>query len=390
MNSIYFPKDIDQFRERVNIFFSTNVLPFIDEWEKKRAIPRDIWLKMGEEGFLGLHYPKNLGGQQQDLFYSIAFLEELGRLGYSGFRGAVSVHSYMATEYLLQAGSEQLKQDYLSPAISGKKVAALAITEAQAGSDAANLQCTAIRNNDEYEVSGNKIFVTNGVFGDFYTTAVKISKKEHADADGGLSSNVSLLVIDANSPGVSVKQMEKMGWHCSDTAEITFDRVKVPTSNLIGRENFGFYYLMKGFQLERLAAATVALGELENCLATTVKYIQQRQIFGKNIAQFQCIRHQLAELFSEAEAVKQLIYHAAWLHKEGKLPMRECSMAKLRATELSSKTANTCFQFFGGHGYEVNSDISRIFKDTRLSTIVGGTSEIMREIISEHELGPSQ
>ncbi|RMD98207.1 MAG: acyl-CoA dehydrogenase, partial [Calditrichaeota bacterium] len=375
MRSPYFTKDHELFRQTVRQFMENEVVPQADVWEKDQRIPRDIWQKMGALGFLGINFPETYGGAAADFFYSVVFLEEVGRTGLGGFAAAVAVQQYMATAHLYHVGSEELKRKYLVPSISGEKVGALAITEPNTGSDVANLQTRAVREGDHYVINGSKTFITNGVYGDFVTVAVK------TDPDAGLD-GISLIVVDTDTPGFSAKKLRKMGWHCSDTGELAFDEVRVPTTHLIGEENRGFYYIMESFQLERLVGSLTAIGGMEKALDITLQYISEREAFGRPIAKFQAIRHTLADLAAELEAAKQLTYHAAYLCDQGETFVREASMAKLITSELGKKLVDGCLQFFGGYGYMDEYPISRMYRDARVGTIAGGTSEIMREIIS--------
>lgn len=385
MNCVYFTPEMKSFRVRTRRFLRERIVPHLDAWEAERRIPRAAWKLLAEEGLLGLHYPSAYGGRELPFFHSVAYLEEMGRLGYGGFRGAMSVHSYMATPYLQLAGNHDQKMQYLKPAIQGDMIAALAITEPQSGSDVSNIRCEAraMPTGDQYSIRGSKAFVTNGLNADFIITAVRM-KDGGAGNDG--SGNISLFVVDPQAPGVTRAPVEKVGWHCSDTASVHFEDVVVEASRLLGRENTGFFWIMKAFQLERIAAALLALGEIDYTIKLARRYANERQVFGKSIASHQAIRHRLAELMSHAEAARQLSYHAAWLYSQGKLAVGQSAMAKLRATELAVEVAGQCLQIFGGHGYLAEAPISRVFRDTRLGTIAGGTSEIMREIIAETEL----
>ena len=293
-----------------------------------------------------------------------------------GFAAAVSVHQYMATAHIAKAGSEYLKEKYLKPAIAGEKTGALAISEPGAGSDVAAIRTNAKKEGNYYIINGSKIFITNGVYGDFITLACK------TDADAGLG-GISLIVIDRNSAGLSAMPLKKMGWHCSDTAELFFENVKVPVQNLIGEEGQGFYYIMDSFQLERLTAALLAVSGGEHALELTLQYINERKAFGKPIGRFQVIRHTLADLASELEAARYFTYHTAQLYDKGDFAVKECSMIKLLTAELSKKIADQCLQCFGGYGYMEEYPIARMYRDARVGTIVGGTSQIMREIIAK-------
>lgn len=371
MKSLYFTEEHELFRNSVRQFIETDVIPYAEKWEDEKRIPDEIWKKMGDSGFLGINYPEQYGGVDTDFFYSVVFLEEIARSGLGGFTAAVSVHQYMATAHIFKAGSEFIKEKYLASAISGDKIGALAITEPDSGSDVYSIKTKAEKIDDYYIVNGSKTFITNGVFGGFITTAVKTGK------------GISLLVIDSDSEGLTKNQLKKMGWYCSDTAELFFNDVKVPIANLIGEEDKGFYYLMESFQLERLVAAILAVSSAQYCLDITLKYINERTAFGSPIAKLQTIRHTIALLSSELEAARQLVYNTSWLYSQGIADVEKCSMSKLIATELYKKIADSCLQFFGGYGYMEEYLISRIYRDARVNTIVGGTSEIMKEIIAK-------
>ena len=363
------------FRHTVRQFIEKEVAPHAEEWEKNQRIPHSIWNRMGELGFLGINYPEQYGGTEADFFYSVVFLEEIPRSTMGGFAAAVSVHGYMAAEYIHRFGKEALKQKYLIPAIQGEKIGALAITEPNTGSDVAAIRTRAVRQDDSYIINGSKTFITNGVFGDFVIVATK------TDTEAG-AGGISLIIVDRDAPGFSARQLHKMGWHSSDTGELTFEDVRVPVTNLIGEENRGFYYIMECFQLERLVGAIGSVSGALLGLDMTLRYIQERQAFGRPLAKFQVIRHALADLKTELEAARQLTYYTAWLHSQGEPAVDFSSMAKLLTSELAKKTADVCLQFFGGYGYMDEYLISRMYRDVRVGTIVGGTSEIMREIIA--------
>ncbi len=375
MPSIYFTGEHDAFREAVRRFIQEEVAPHADAWESARAIPREIFTRMGELGFLGITTPEVYGGTGADLFFGIAFLEELPRSMMGGFCAAVSVQQFMATPHILHHGSEDLKQRYVTPSVSGEKIGALAISEPDIGSDVASLRTRAARDGEEFIVNGAKTFITNGSGGDFYTLAVRIG-----EADG--ASGISLLAVDAGSSGIGRQSIDKLGWHASDTAEVVFEDVRVPQENLIGEQGRGFAMLMEALQLERLAAAAIAVGSAQVALETSLSYIRSREVFGKPLSQYQALRHRLADLESELEAARQLTYHAAWLLQQGEPAARECSMAKLLTTELGKRIADECLQLHGGYGYMEEYPAARMYRDARAATIAGGTSEIMREIIS--------
>ena len=371
MPSLYFTEEHQLFRQTVRDYFAREVSPYFDEWEAKREIPRTAWHGLGTMGFLGLDHREADGGTEADFFFSVIFLEELGRLGNGGFSTAISVHSYMATNHLASAGSEFLRQPFLRPALEGKKIAALAISEPAAGSDVSSLRTTARREGDHFVVSGGKNFISNGYYADFLVTAVR--------SEAG----ISLLLIEGNCLGVTRTKLNKIGWHSSDTAEIGFDEVRVPVDHLIGEEGKGFKYIMESFQLERLAAGILAVGGMEGALALTLRYMHEREAFGRPISKYQALRHTIAELATEVECTKQFVYHTAWQHAQGAYVVKECSMVKLKASELANRVVDRCLQMFGGYGYIEEYPIARMYRDSRVGTIAGGTSEIMKEIIAK-------
>lgn len=376
MKSQYFNEDHQIFRQSIRQFIQKEVLPHADTWEADRRIPKSIFQKMGQQGYLGLMYPEAYGGADADFWYSVVFLEELARCGYGGFVTAVSVHQYMAINHIYKAGSPFLKEKYLVPAIAGEAVAALGITEPNAGSDVQAIRTAAIREGDFYVLNGSKTFISNGTYGDFITLAVKTNPAAGA-------AGVSLLVVDLAAEGITRTKLNKMGWHSSDTAEISFNNVLVPVENLVGGEGAGFYYLMESLQLERLVAAIMAVAGSQLSLEETLLYLHEREAFGRQIGKFQAIRHSMANVATEIDVAREFVYSTCWKFIEGENVTRECSMAKLFAAELQKRTVDTCLQFFGGYGYMEDYPICRAYRDVRVGTIAGGTSEIMREIIAK-------
>jgi alkylation response protein AidB-like acyl-CoA dehydrogenase/putative sterol carrier protein len=376
MKSLYFTEDHEIFRQSVKQFVQNEVVQNIEKWEEEEQIPKTIWKKMGELGFLGINFPDEFGGTNNDFFYSVILLDEIARSGCAGLAAAHGVHQYMSTAHILKAGSDELKKKYLPGAIDGSLLGALAISEPGAGSDVANLRTTAVRQGDHYVINGQKTFITNGVYGDFVTVACKTKP------DAG-TSGISLIVVDQKTPGFTTRKLKKIGWRSSDTGELFFENVKVPVSNLIGNENQGFYYIMESFQLERLVAGISAVYGAEQGLNITYKYISEREAFGRPISKFQTLRHRLVDLATELEAARQLTLYTAWLFDKGEVAVKECSMVKMLTTELAKKVADECLQCFGGYGYMEEYPIARMYRDVRVGTIVGGTSEIMREILSK-------
>ena len=381
MMSTYFEPSHADFRQRVRSLLAREVLPHADNWEAQRKLPRETWQALGGAGLLGLHYPSSVGGTGRDIFHSVILLEELGRTGYAGFGIAVAVHAYMATSYLALVGTPAQQKNYLSPAIAGTKVAALALTEPQAGSDLGQLSTSATLDGEDYILRGTKKFVANGTTADYYVVAARTgpmpSSKQASPA------GVSLLLVDANVSGLVKRPLSLMGWHASDTAEIELNNVRVPATHVIGRVGSGFMYVVKCLQLERLAAGLLAIGRTEHCLTVTRKRLFGRRISGQELGRFQAIRHGAADLLTQLEATRHLAYHAVWKYAHAReQPIAECSMVKLAATELCLRTAQECMRWHGAAGYEQSSDISRAGRDSHAATVAGGASEVMRDTIA--------
>ncbi len=364
------------FRESLRHFIQKEITPHIDQWEKERQIDKNIWKKMGDMGYMGLNYPESLNGLDLDFYYSLIFCEELSYCYSGGFTISALVIQYMSAPYLLKYGSEYLKEKFLAPVILGDMVSAVAITEPGAGSDVQSIQTTAVLEGDHYIVNGSKTFITNGYYGDFFVTAVK------TDPSAG-SKGISLLLIDRHAEGVTANKIDKMGWHASDTAELGFNHVRVPKENLLGVEGDGFKYLMGGLQLERLTIAIHSLATAQSAIDYTLDYIEQRSAFKKTLKDFQVIRHRMAQLIADVKVIRAYVYHCCDLQHEGKYAVEECSIAKLQASESAIKVVNECLQFFGGYGFTEDYKIARLYRDVRVGTIIGGTSEIMREIIAK-------
>lgn len=376
MNNRNITEEHELFRQTVRDFVQKEVVPNINKWEEDEFIPREVFKRMGDLGFLGINFPESVGGTDNDFWYSVVYLEELARAGFAGLVAATSVHQYMATNHILLAGSDYLKEKYLKPSVSGDFVGSIAISEPGAGSDVANLRCTAKREGDYYVINGNKTFITNGYYGNFVTVACK------TDPDAGLA-GISLIVVDQGTPGFTKTKLKKMGWKSSDTAELFFDNVKVPATNLVGNEGQGFFYIMESFQLERLIAGILAVAGAEEKIRVTLQYMKERSAFNKPIAKYQVLRHKMVDLISELEMTKQYVYHCCDLFSRGVFAVKECSIAKMKATELGKTIADECLQMFGGYGYMQEYPIERAYRDARVGTIVGGTTEIMKEIISK-------
>lgn len=378
--SRYFTEDHDIFREQVRNFVAREVSPYIDQWEVEGLFPKSLYRRMGELGFLGIRYPERYGGSDGDIWMTIAFAEEMCRCRAMGLPMSVLVHTDMSSTHIARYGTEEQKQKYLVPMIAGEKVCAIAVTEPAAGSDVAGIQTTAVKDGDAYVINGGKIFITNSVHADVFCVAAKTQKE--AGHRG-----ISLVIVERDTPGFRVaRKLAKLGNRSSDTGELVFEDVRVPRDHLIGEENRGFYYIMRNFQDERLIAAVMAVGCAQQALEDTLRYTKERHTFGQRVFDHQVIRHRLADLATELEAARQLVYYAADFLQQGVSCEVQVSMAKLFAAEVANRIAYDCVQFYGGYGYIQEFSIERFFRDIRLSPIGGGTSEIMREIIAKRGL----
>jgi len=377
---LYFNKDHDMVRRAVRDFVNKEINPHVDEWEEAGIAPlKKLFKKMGKLGFLGIRYDPKYGGQGLDYWYETVFLEELGHIKALGLAVAITVQTNMATPAIDEFGSEFLKQTYLKPAIEGKKVGAIAVTEPGAGSDVAVLATTAERQGDHYVIDGSKMFITNGTQADFYTLLARTSE------DPGYHS-FSLFVVPADSPGVEVsRKLEKLGVWISDTAELYFDQVKVPADHLIGREGEGFIYQMQQFQHERFSLLPFTCTAARDIIDLTVAYIRDRIVFGKPLIRRQVLQHRLADWVTEIESLKQFIYHMVRMKQAGLDATREISMGKLIAGQLLNKVADGCLQMHGGMGYMKESIISRYYRDARGLSIGGGADEVLRGVIAKIE-----
>ena len=372
----YFNEEHNLFRESLRDFLEREVRPNLEVWEKNGKIPKSIWKKMGDMGFLGLSLPEKYGGSNLDFFFEVIFNEELGRLNSGGFLITQQVVQYMSAPYIYKYGSDKLKDKYLPGLISGDLISCIGITEPDAGSDTKNIQTRAELIDNHYVINGSKTFITNGIYGDFVVLVVK------TDPSAG-TKGVSLICVDLDREGITKNKINKLGWHSSDTAELGFDNVKVPKENLIGEEGKGFNYLMNGLQLERLCFLPSGVATMEFALSESLNYMSQRKAFGRTIDKFEVLRHRISQLSSDLEALKAFSYYCCDLFDKGIYDVKSCSMGKLIVTELHEKISTQCLQFFGGNGYTEDYPMARMFRDSRIGTIGGGTSEIMRDIIAK-------
>jgi alkylation response protein AidB-like acyl-CoA dehydrogenase len=373
-----FGEEHEELQQTVSRFVTNEIAPNVEEWEAAREFPRELFARCAELGFLGLKFPEELGGQGGTHLHDAIWVEELARSGGSGGVAAgLNAHTSIAMPPIFKFGTEEQKQRWLPAGIAGEKIGALGITEPGAGSDVASLTTTARRDGDTYVVNGAKTFITNGVRADFLVCACKTSE------EGG-HSGISFLVLEREMPGYEVsRKLEKMGWHSSDTGEISFSDVEVPAENLLGEENGGFKLIMANFAWERLLMAIGAVGAMQKLIEVTVAYASEREAFGRPIGKFQAIRHHVAEMATRAEASRAITYNALRLFHEGQNCIQEVSMAKLLTQRDLLDIADQSLQIHGGYGYMREYGIERAVRDARLGPIGGGTDEIMKEIIGK-------
>jgi alkylation response protein AidB-like acyl-CoA dehydrogenase len=371
-------------RESLRDFVAKELRPHADEWEEAGFFPDSVFQRLGKLGFLGLRYPEQYGGQGGDYLASIVLAEELARAGCAAVGAAVTVHCEMATPPVFKFGNEDQKQRYLEPAIAGEKIAALAISEPDAGSDVANIQTRAEKTSAGWKISGTKTFITNGVRCNFAVVVTRTGSVE----DG--SAGITLFLVDKETPGFSVsKKLKKLGLHASDTAELSFGNVEVSDSQMLGELNRGFHHLMWELQGERLIGSASAVSGAEEMLNTTIAWCQERKAFGKPIMGFQVTRHKLAELLTEVTVAKNFVYRLAEQWDKEEYPVAEISMCKLFCGQVASHVADACLQLFGGMGYMEEMPAARYFRDARVFRIAAGTDEIMKEIIAKTAFGGS-
>ncbi|WP_343330441.1 acyl-CoA dehydrogenase family protein [Polaribacter staleyi] len=376
MNSMYFTEEHEAFRASFKEFLKKEVVPHVDKWEKEGSIERFIWKKFGEMGYFGLNTPEEHGGLNLDLFYTIIFLEELQKVNSGGFAAAMWAHAYLAMTHLTKEGDDFIKNKYLTPSVEGDMIGCLCITEPFGGSDVAGLRSTAIKKGDKYILNGSKTFITNGVLSDYLIVAAKTDPSEKYKG-------ISLFVVDRNLKGISSTMLKKLGWKASDTAEIAFDNVEIPATNLLGEEGKGFPYIMQHFALERLVMAVNAHARAEFAMDYALNYMQERVAFGKTLDNFQVLRHKIAEIASRVDMCKEYNYSITKRLDDGQYVVKEASMAKLLSTKMADEVIYDALQMLGGYGYMEEYPMARLLRDSRLGPIGGGTSEILKEIIAK-------
>jgi citronellyl-CoA dehydrogenase len=375
-----------QFRATVRKFAEKELLPFVDAWEEAETFPNEVFKRAGELGVFAAHYPEEHGGGGGDFWFTVAKSEELVRGGMAGVTMGLLVQGDMATPVISDLGTKEQIAEFLTPAIHGEKIAALGVTEPNAGSDVAGIQTWAKKDGDDFIINGSKTYITNGTRADFVTLLVK------TNPDAG-AHGCSFFLVPTKTKGFSVsKKLKKIGNHSSDTAELAFEDMRVPRRYLLGEENMGFMYLMQNFQSERIIACTSAVAGLQHCLDMSVAYGRDRKAFGKPIIKREYWQHKFVDLYARLEAGRALSYKAAEAYNEDKYvkkgpiefeTVKLISMAKIFVGELGSEIADQCLQFHGGAGYIEEYPIARIWRDNRLFRIGGGTTETLRYYVAK-------
>jgi citronellyl-CoA dehydrogenase len=364
------------FRKSVRAFVDQELAPHAEQWEEDGIFPRWVFDKMGELGYLGIRVDEEYGGSGLDWWFTVVLVEELTRARTAGLPMGILVQTDMATPVIAELGTDEQKKEFLAPAVAGKKIAALGVTEPDAGSDVAALRTTAKVDGDDYIINGSKTFITNATRADFVTLAVRTG--------GPGFQGISFVLFPTDTQGYSVaRKLDKLGNLSSDTAELAFEDCRIPRRYLLGEENMGFVYIMQNFQGERLVAALAATAGAQRMIDQAIEYTQERKAFGRPLIGFQVTRHHFADMLTQVAAGRQLAYHCVDLKNRGVECTREIAMAKLFCTETAVAVADRCLQMHGGYGYMNEYEISRAWRDTRLLTIGGGASEVMKEIITK-------
>ncbi|MFA1710105.1 acyl-CoA dehydrogenase family protein [Peribacillus frigoritolerans] len=380
MLDTYIQQEHNIFRDALRKFLNKEAIPYFEQWEKERLVPREFWRKMGENGFLCSWVDEKYGGLNTDFLYSAILAEELERVG-TGICG-ISLHDGIVVPYLSSYGSEEQKHRWLPGCISGELITAVAMTEPGAGSDLSAIKTTAVRDGDDFIINGEKTFISNGILSDIIIVACKTDPNAVPAHRG-----ISLIVVERDTPGFKRgNKLDKMGFHAQDTAELIFEDARVPASNLLGEEGQGFYYLMKKLQQERLVLTIQAISAAEEMLRSTVEYVKSRKAFGKSISQFQNTEFKIAEMATEVEIGRNFVDNLIVRHIQGTNVVDKVSMAKWWMTEMAQRVAKQCLQLHGGYGFMEEYPIARRYRDVTVLSIVAGTNEIMKSIIAKSVL----
>jgi len=371
-----FTQEHEELKRTVERCVANEINPHVEEWEEAGIFPaHEVFKKLGDLGLLGLTKPEAYGGAALDYSYSVVMAEALGHARCGGVPMAIGVQTDMATPALARFGSDELRQEFLAPAIAGDSVACVGVSEPGAGSDVAAIRTTARKDGGDYVINGGKMWITSGTQADWMCCLANTS-------EGSPHKNKSLIILPMRTRGITVeRKIRKIGMHASDTALIHFDDVRVPQRHLIGQEGLGFVYQMLQFQEERLWGAANALQGLDNAVSDTIEYTRSRRAFGKAVIDNQVVHFTMAELRTEIEALRSLVYRATDLYVSGQDVTQLASMAKLKAGRLSREVADKCLQYWGGMGFTWENPVSRLFRDGRLASIGGGTDEVMLGII---------
>ena len=374
-------EEIQMFRDMVLRFLEQEVLPHYNTWEKNHKMPREMWNTLGSAGMLLVDFPEKYGAADASFEVCQMIQEEMCRLGFHGLATGYNIHANIVAPYVLNIGTKEQHDRWLPGMVSGEVLTALAMTEPGAGSDVAGMRTSAIKEGDEYVLNGSKTFITNGNDADMIIVCAK------TDIHVG-SKGISLFLVDTSLPGFSTgKPIEKMGQHCSDTAELFFENMRIPSNALLGEEGKGFVYLMQELPRERLGCAVQAIGHAQGALDLTCDYVKDRKAFGQTVSQFQNTRFKLAQCQTELELCRALLEKHMAKYKTGEMTVTDAAMLKLAATEMQLTMVNECLQLFGGYGYTDEYPISRFYRDARIQTIYAGSSEIMKEVIARGILG---
>ncbi|WP_020063222.1 acyl-CoA dehydrogenase family protein [Bacillus sp. 123MFChir2] len=377
MKHPYLEEEHHIFRDAFRKFLEKEAYPHYNRWEKDGIIPRSFWRKMGENGFLCPVVEGKYSGAEADFGYSVVINEELEKVG-SSLVG-IGLHNDIVVPYLTAYGTEEQKKRWLPKCVSGEYITAIAMTEPGAGSDLAAIRTTARKEGDHYIVNGEKTFITNGIHADLVVVVCKTDTTVKPAHKG-----ISLLVLERGMEGFKRgRKLEKVGLHSQDTAELIFEDVKVPASNLLGEEGKGFYYLMDKLQQERLVVAIAAITAAEVMLRLTKDYVKERKAFGKSISDFQTVQFRFAEMYTEIEIGRTFVNECIAAHMQGENIVTKVSMAKWWITDIAKKIAAECMQLHGGYGYMEEYEIARRYRDIPVSTIYAGTNEIMKNIIAK-------
>ena len=374
-----FTHEHEEIQRTLKRFIDDEINPHVDEWEAAEAFPaHEVFKKLGDLGLLGLTKPTDYGGMALDYSYSVAMAETLGHCDCGAIPMAIGVQTDMATPALARFGSDELRREFLAPAISGDAVGCIGVSEPGAGSDVASIKTTAKKDGDDYVINGGKMWITNSLQADWMCVLANTS-------EGAAHKNTSLIMVPMDTAGVTrAQKIRKIGMMASDTGLIHFDSVRVPQRYLVGQEGMGFTYQMMQFQEERLWAAANAIQGLTNCIEETIAYTRERQIFGKSVLDNQVVHFKLAELKTEVESLRALVYMATEKYIAGQDVTEWASMAKLKAGRLLRTVPDACLQFWGGMGYTWDNRVSRLYRDGRLASIAGGADEVMLGIIAKY------